>query len=371
MGNMSIGGSARDEFSARFGAVTGTYAKRFMIIMWSFCGLIAFALYSGADALSDPDLAWGAMSRQLLGPGLLGLMLAGLLAGNMSSVAAQTMSASALIVRNLWRPLRPGMTDADMVSAGRWTIVAILVLGVLAALSAENIFTFFQLVLTINVPFGAAVLLVFFWRRLTAPAVWFAVIVTTLVNLVGPLALVRWDAVRLNPALTIRVADAAGREQPVFFDNVARLRPSDPASPLEGRDRFHTELYLLDCAGVPVERLTPGHRFAARLFFDALLPFVLLIAVSLVTKAPAREKLDFFFGRMKTPVAATPELDAAALALTTRDPHRFDHLKLFPRSSWEFTKWDRLDTIGFLVCCAVSGGLVLVFWGLLRFAAAA
>jgi Na+/proline symporter len=369
MGNMSIGGSARDEFAARFGAVAGTYAKRIMIIMWSFCGLLAFALYSGDKALSDPDLAWGAMSRQLLGPGLLGLMLAGLLAGNMSSVAAQAMSASALIVRNLWRHVRPGMTEADTVRAGRWTIVAILILGILAALSAENIFTFFQLVLTINVPFGAAVLLIFFWRRLTAPAVWCAVIVTTLVNLVAPLALVRLDAVRLNPELTVRVADTNGRELPVYFDSVARLRPQDPTSPLEGRDRFHTELYLLRRVGVPVEALTPGHRLAARFFFDALFPFVLLIAVSLVTKAPVGTKIEFFFGRMKTPVAPTAEREAAELALTARDPHRFDHLKLFPGSSWEFTRWNRLDTVGFLVCCGISGALVFFFWGALRLAA--
>lgn len=368
MGNMTIGGSARTEYSARFGAVAGTYAKRLMIIMWSFCGLVGYAFYSGG--LADADLVWGAMSRDLLGPGLLGVMLAGVLAANMSSVAAQAMAVSALTVRTLWAPFRPRMTEAEAVRAGRWTIAAVLLLGVAAALLAEDVFTFFQLVLTINVPFGAAIFLMFFWRRLTLPAVWTAVLVSTVVNVIGPLMLARMEAVQLSPALTVRVPDATGREQPVFFDNVARLRPSDPTSPLEGRDRFHTELYLLDRAGVPVERLTPGHRFAARLMFDALLPFVLLIAVSLVTKAPAREKLDFFFGRMKTPVAATPELDAEAMALTARDPHRFDHLKLFPRSSWEFTKWDRLDTVGFLVCCAVSGGLVLVFWGLLRLAAA-
>ena len=40
-GNMTISGSARDEYAARFGAVSGTFAKRLMIIMWAFCGLIA------------------------------------------------------------------------------------------------------------------------------------------------------------------------------------------------------------------------------------------------------------------------------------------------------------------------------------------
>jgi solute:Na+ symporter, SSS family len=366
MGNMSIGGSARDEFSARFGAVSGTYAKRIMIIAWSFCGLIAYALYSGENVLSDPDQAWGMMSRQLLGPGLLGLMFAGVLAANMSSVAAQTMSVSALLVRNVWRHLRPEMSEREAVRAGRWIVVGVLGLGIVAAMSTRNIFTFFQLLLTINVPFGAAVLLMFFWRRLTVPAVWCGVVVSTLVNIVAPVVLVQVDAVRLNPALTVRVDDAAGRSTPVYFDTVARSDPANPQSALEGSNRFHTELYLLRLSGLPVESLSPGHRLAARFFFDAIFPFVLLLGVSLATRPPTGAKVDLFFGKMKTPVAPSVELDREEMQHTERDPRRFDHLKLFPRSSWEFTRWNRLDTLGFLACCAVSGSIVLLFWGLLQ-----
>src|SRR5690606_18606095 len=66
IGNMGISGSAKNEFAARFGAVSGTYAKRLMIILWSFAGLIAIGLYQGTAALSEPDEAWGTMSRDLL-----------------------------------------------------------------------------------------------------------------------------------------------------------------------------------------------------------------------------------------------------------------------------------------------------------------
>ena len=60
--------------------MTGNYLKRFMIILWAFTGLIAIAMF-GVGGLSDPDMTWGTMSKQLLGPGLVGLMLAGVLAG--------------------------------------------------------------------------------------------------------------------------------------------------------------------------------------------------------------------------------------------------------------------------------------------------
>ena len=39
IGNMGVAGSATNEFSARFGAVSGTFAKRIMIVLWAFAGL--------------------------------------------------------------------------------------------------------------------------------------------------------------------------------------------------------------------------------------------------------------------------------------------------------------------------------------------
>ncbi|HEY0947827.1 MAG TPA: hypothetical protein VGD81_21265 [Opitutaceae bacterium] len=368
-GNMAIYGSARNEFSARFGGVSGTFAKRLMIIMWAFCGLVAVALYQGAGALADPDEAWGTMSRQLLGPGMLGLMVVGVLAANMSTVAAQTMAVSALFVRNIYQPFRPVASEKENVLAGRLTIVAALGLGIVAALSMNDVFLMLQFMMTINVPFGAAVMLIFFWRRLSPAAVWIAVGLSVIVNSVSPIILPRIEAVRAAPALVERVADETGRMHPVYFESVVRVRPGDDASPLVGRDRFHTELWLLKRLGVPVETLSPSNQFAARLLFSAFTPFLFLIGFSYVLRPADPRCTDAFFGKMKTPVGPTPAEDEAAMAATLRDPHRFDHLKLFPQSNWEFTKWDRVDLVGFLACCALSGGIIALFWGLLRLAA--
>ncbi|BET66854.1 hypothetical protein ASA1KI_17720 [Opitutales bacterium ASA1] len=368
-GNMGVAGSARDEHAARFGAVSGTFGKRIMTILWAFAGLIALALFAGPAALSDPDLAWGTMSLQLLGPGLLGLMLAGVLAANMSTIAAQTMCVSALYVRNLHGLLRPGFSDLAGVRAARWAITAVLLIGIVAATTMDNVFSAVQLMLTINVPFGTAVMLMFFWRRLTAGGVWIAVVLSAVVNILTPFLAPKFDAVRTHPDLVIRSEDAGGRLSPVFFESVARVDPADPTSPLVGSGRFHNELFVLDKLGLDVAAMTPSGRFAARFFFDALLPLVLLLVASLFTRAPPREVVDLFFGKMKTPVGATPALEAAAMEETRRNPHRFDHLKLFPGSSWEHTKWDRVDTIGFVVSCAVVAAIIGVFWALLRFAA--
>lgn len=370
-GNMGVAGSATNEQAARFGAVAGTYGKRLMFILWAFTGLIAAALYQGEHALSDPDLAWGMMSRQLLGPGLLGLMVTGVLAANMSTISAQSVAASALFVRNLWAPLRPGLTDAGAMRAGRWTIFFLLIAGVYAALQLDSVFSALVLVQTVNVPVGAAVLLMFFWRRLTIPAVWTAIVISTAVNIVGPYVLPKLETIRTHEVLTTRVVDAGGRLQPVYFENVGRLRPEDPDSALVGGGRLHLELVMLRLCGLDPAGLTASHRFAARFFVDALTPVFFLMLVSLVTRAPDRARLDRFYGKMKTPVGATPELEAAAIEETLRNPHRFDDTKLLgPRSAWEFAKWDRMDAVGFLGCCAVSGAIIGLFLFLLRWAAA-
>ncbi|HUG11780.1 MAG TPA: hypothetical protein VMM36_12235 [Opitutaceae bacterium] len=370
IGNMSVAGSAKNEFAARFGAVSGTYAKRVMIILWAFCGLIAVALYQGRDALSDPDSVWGTMALQLLRPGFLGLMMAGLLAANMSTIAAQTMAVSALFTRNIYTWFRPGTDEAGMVAVGRWAIVFILAMGIYAAVGMDNVYEVVQLLLTVNVPFGAAVMLIYFWRRLTAKAVWATVIISATLNIVFPSFIApRLESMTRNPALTLRV-ERESRLDPVFFQNVIRENPKDLASPLIGSSRFHIELWVLDKVGVPVAEFTPSGRNAARFIYDGLFPFVVLVLVSFFTRTPDRARTDLFFGKMKTPVGATPELEIAAMEETRRNPRRFDETKLLGAgSNWEFAKWDKVDAIGFIACLGVSGGILAGFWLLLRTAA--
>jgi hypothetical protein len=253
------------------------------------------------------------------------------------------------------------------VRVGRWAIVVALAIGIVAAAQMSDVFSVVQLLLTVNVPFGAAVVLIFVWRRLTPAAVWTAVILSAVVNIIAPLVVPLIPALSQRPDLVAQTApNAAGRRDAVFFESVVRLRPDDASSPVEGRGRFHLELYLLDRLGIDMTERSASARFAARFFFDGLFPFALLVLVSYFTRRTPDECVDRFYGKMKTPVGATPALEEAAMAETIRNPHRFDHRKLFPGTAWEFTKWDRVDTIGFLVCCAVSGAILLLFALLLQ-----
>ncbi len=365
--NMGICGSAKNEFAARSG-VSGTYLKRFMIILWAFAGLIAVALF-GAGGLSDPDATWGAMANRLLGPGLVGLMLAGVLAGTMSTLAAKALAISSLFVRNVYRQIWPDITQAQGVFYARCTIVVVLILGTVAATLMGSFYDIVNIVLTVNIPFGAAVLLTYWWRRITAPAVWCCVILSTLVILVVP-----WTASKI-PALARNAVLAAPSAKPgtgVYFSKIVHADAADLAGGYMAAptrtNRFNLEAWLVARAGVDVAGLTATQRFTLQFFFDGLFPFAVLILVSLLTRPTDPARVAFFYGKMKTPVGETPELEAAAMAETRRNPARFDHTKLVPSSNWEFCKWDRTDTIGFAACCAVSAAIVGLFVFLLNLA---
>jgi Na+/proline symporter len=370
IGNMGVSGSATNEYAARFGAVSGTFAKRLMIILWAICGLIAIALYQNGASLSDPDSAWGAMALQLLGPGFLGLMMAGLLAANMSTIAAQTMAVSALFTRNVYKYLVPNATQKGLVLVGRLAIVAILSCGIVAAASMNDVYAVIQLLLTVNIPFGASVLLIFFWRKLTLAAVWTTVVVSALVNIVAPAWLAyAVPSLREAPAFVQEVTLEDGRTSAVFFDSVVRSDPNDPNSARFGQGRLHLEVYTLSLLGLPVEEMSQSTRNASRYIYDAFFPFLVLLLVSLFTRKPEGKLVDRFFGKMKTPVGETPELEKAAMAETYANPHRFDDTKLFPNSSWEFTKWNKVDGVGFLICVSISFTILGFFWVILRLAA--
>jgi len=63
------GGSAKSEFSARMGLVTGNFLKRFCTIGWALTCLIVLALLaSNPEALEHPDRVWGIATKELLAP---------------------------------------------------------------------------------------------------------------------------------------------------------------------------------------------------------------------------------------------------------------------------------------------------------------
>jgi hypothetical protein len=237
--------------------------------------------------------------------------------------------------------------------------------------------------------------MLFIWRRVTETAVRVQVIATLVFIAIIPWVVSSIPALARSETLTAMtrervvmqeaeataddvragLATAVGqtitkqrRVEPVsvyFEEGVVRVDPKDPNSPRTGKGLFRTEVYLLKLLGFDVQGFSSAQLLTTRYVVDALLPILLLIVVSYLTRPADPARVARFYARMKTPVAATLELDAKEVEASYANPARFDHLKLFPHTNWEFTKWDKTDTLGFLACCALVGVVLLVFKGVL------
>lgn len=386
---MQTAGSARDEMTARVGMLGGMFFKRFLMIFWALAGLLAVGLFG--NAVHDPDLIWGTLAGRLLFPGAIGLMLAGIMAAGMSSLGATSVSYSALFIRNLYQPFVPGKSERHYLNVGRGVIAAKLFGGVATAVFFGNLLELFKYFISLPAVFGAAIWLGFLWRRLTKAAVIIQVAVCFTLYALIPNVFQSLDWARRNEAFLLEtrprtvmtivpaaaedveagLAERLGQEirkshrvEPaaVFFDQVARLDPSDPASPKIGLGRFNAEVWVLSWTGVDFRGFTKAQLQAVRFLFDALFPFLLLILLSLVTKRVPREDVDRFFAKLHTPVGRTPEEDEAAVAESLRRPSRFEADKLRPGSSWEFMKPRRTDVLGFGVSWLLVGAVLLLLW---------
>jgi SSS family solute:Na+ symporter len=391
--HMAIAGSASDEYAARLGVVTGGFSKRFITIAWAFCGLIAIAMFG--TNLSDPDQAWGLMTRELLPVGLIGIMITGILGGKIALLGAQSVVLSGLVVKNLYEPLLPGRTEKHYMLVARLAVPVLLAIGVLVGLFLNSIVAILKFAIVLLLVWGVPITFMFIWRRVTETAVRVQVFATLVFIAVIPWVVSSIPALAQSEALTLMTrervvvtqatataaAGAAGRAaqvgarfektrriEPVsvyFEEGVVRVNPDDPNSAKTGKGLFRTEVWVLAVAGFDVAGFSAAQLLTTRYMVDALLPITLLIVVSLLTRQRDPERVARFYARMKTPVAATLELDAKEVEASYANPGRFDHLKLFPRSDWEFTKWDRRDAVGFIACCALVGVVLLVFKGVL------
>jgi SSS family solute:Na+ symporter len=188
------GGSARTENSARIGLVSGNFLKRFCTVGWAITGLIVLALLAdNMEIAQDPDRVWGVAAREILGPlqlGLVGLMLACLLAALMSSADCYMLVSSALVVRNLYAAyIDPHATERRYVFVGRVVSVVIIGGAMCIALAFRDVFAQMKETWEITAIFFATFWVGMFWRRATRAAAWVTVVVSALVFFVLPLLL--------------------------------------------------------------------------------------------------------------------------------------------------------------------------------------
>lgn len=386
--SFTVGGAAKDDDSARIGMVSGAFAKRFVMIGWALTGVIAIALYQGQ--LSDATFIWGTMTQDLLGVGFIGLMIASVLAANMASKAGSSLEWSAAFTKNILMPLRPHTTESVQMIVGRAVIFVVLVGGIFFAYVVDDIFVVFKYVLSIGTIIGPSIWLVYFWRRLTTKAVVTQMLLSILITVVVPNVVPSFTGLRHHPALTVETTGKSevvtvaakaedvergavakigdpiqktNREEPqgIYFETVVREDPADPTSPKEGKGIFKVQLWLIGLLGVELTQFSKAGLSTASFIFDIIFPFLVLFAVSLVTRRNSEHILRDFYARVHTPALADQEADRRAVQAKIDRPELVEQDKLFPHTNWEFWKPTRRDILGFLACWAGVGVIILLY----------
>ena len=170
----------------RWGALFAGFLKLPVIFIMVVPGVLALLLFSTLDIsglnypLADgtmcqnlsncPNLTYPVLLFQLLPVGVLGLVVAGLMAAMMSSVSATFNSASTLITMDFVKQLKPDMTSKQLVRAGQ---IATLILVILASLwvpviekVSDSLWSYLQLVIAFTCPPVVAVFILgMFWKR--------------------------------------------------------------------------------------------------------------------------------------------------------------------------------------------------------------
>jgi Na+/proline symporter len=268
---ISMCATGNTERAGRIGQTFGSMVKRLVTIGWALTGLVVAALVIKTGAkLPDPEMAFGYACSVLLVPGLVGLMLAAIVAANMSACSNFMVNAGALFTKNFYKKyVNPGASDQTLLWMGRYSGLALATLGVLFALSIKNVLHAFLFTETLAAFMGIIFLGGIIWKRANrygaGAAVLTAVSVYYIVNYltIGKLVLVyKWTPAPFGIAmfsgffifwLVSKLTKPEPQEKTeAFFDNMRRKSDAhktdnDGKKPLASETG--DDLLLLDLPG--------------------------------------------------------------------------------------------------------------------------
>ncbi len=175
---MSNCAAGRTELDGQVGWMGGNFLKRICTIAWTLTGVAAIA-YFAQQGVRDihPDNVFGAVAHRFLPaimPGLLGLFLAGLLASVMSSCDAFMIATSGLFTENIYKPLVGGKSQRHYLWVARLSSLGVVSAGVVFAYWLSDVVQGLEIFWKISPMLGIAFWLGLFWRRMTTAGAWSA-----------------------------------------------------------------------------------------------------------------------------------------------------------------------------------------------------
>lgn len=130
--------SGRDEKQARRGTILGAYLKLTPVFLFLIPGMIAYTMVHQGTivngevfSMTSADAAFPTLVATLLPAGMKGLVVAGILAALMSSLASLFNSSAMLFTIDFYKRFKPKATETQLLHTGRIATVVIVILGIL------------------------------------------------------------------------------------------------------------------------------------------------------------------------------------------------------------------------------------------------
>ena len=162
--------ACKTEMESRIGVTYGIYIKRVCTIAWAFTGLAALALFPNME---NPDHAFGAIAKELLPAGLVGLLIASVLAAVQSSCDAFMVTASGIFTRNIYSVyLANNKKEGHYLLVGRIFSLFVVAGGLCFAFMLPGVVTALELFWKTSALMGIPFWIGIFWRRANPAAAW-------------------------------------------------------------------------------------------------------------------------------------------------------------------------------------------------------
>jgi SSS family solute:Na+ symporter len=142
------------------------FLKLLILFIMIMPGAFARVLYPG---ITEVDTVYPTMMFDLLPIGILGLVLAGLIAAMMSSIDSGLNSVSTLITMDFYQKIYPEKNQEELMGIGRWITTIVMIIAVLWAPQIqhfEKLWDYLQYVLSwFSPPIIALFVVGLFWKR--------------------------------------------------------------------------------------------------------------------------------------------------------------------------------------------------------------
>jgi len=169
--------SAKNIEHGRYGVLFAGLLKLITLFIMILPGVMARKLYPN---LENADLVLPMMIFDLLPHGVIGLVLAGIIAALMSSLDSTLNSAATLVTMDFVHKFKPNYDSKKLMKIGRISTVMIMFFSVLWAPQIGNfgsLFEYLQTMLSyITPPIVAVFLFGIFWNRATANAAFYSLL---------------------------------------------------------------------------------------------------------------------------------------------------------------------------------------------------